>query len=282
MNITKILECCPKGTELYSPVYGKVTLEEIISTGLYPIKVITDDGYIRFYTKEGKLFYNRPDGECVLFPSKNQRDWNKFNINTKVNNKDSECQLKQPENCLPSYDIGQNYKRIPFNIKLAKKIVNDKVEGKIVTMEGRKVRIVCWDKEPISDTTYKHPIVVLATSDFGGERLYTCTEKGEENNPRYKGRYDLIIEIPNYYYKNYYNFEPQKYQPCLVRNGEDCLWGIQVYSHTDYQGKKLFCDNGGHLKQFTDVLPLLNDTKHLIGTTKSFEQLIQEFKEKDI
>lgn len=43
MNIAKILECCPNGTELYSPVYGKVTLEEIINNGQYPIKVITDD-----------------------------------------------------------------------------------------------------------------------------------------------------------------------------------------------------------------------------------------------
>ena len=83
MNIAKILECCPNGTELYSPVYGKVTLEEIINNGQYPIKVITDDGYIRFYTKEGKLFDNRPDGECMLFPSKDQRDWSKFGVPNK-------------------------------------------------------------------------------------------------------------------------------------------------------------------------------------------------------
>lgn len=83
MNIAKILEYCPNGTELYSPVYGKVTLEEIINSEQYPIKVITNDGYIRFYTKEGKLFDNRPDGECMLFPSKEQRDWSKFVVPNK-------------------------------------------------------------------------------------------------------------------------------------------------------------------------------------------------------
>lgn len=83
MNITKILECCPNDTELYSPVYGKVTLEEIINSEQYPIKVITNDGYIRSYTKEGKLFDNRPDGECMLFPSKEQRDWSKFVVPNK-------------------------------------------------------------------------------------------------------------------------------------------------------------------------------------------------------
>lgn len=94
MNIAKILECCPNGTELYSPVYGKVTLEEIINNGQYPIKVITDDGYIRFYTKEGKLFDNRPDGECVLFPSKEQRDWSKFNVNDQVAAQETKPQFK--------------------------------------------------------------------------------------------------------------------------------------------------------------------------------------------
>lgn len=264
MNIAKILECCPNGTELYSPVYGKVTLEEIINNGQYPIKVITDDGYIRFYTKEGKLFDNRPDGECVLFPSKEQRDWNKFNIN-------------QPEIVLPSRDIEQNYKRIPFNVELAKKIVNGEFEGRIVTMEGRKVRIVCWDKKPIDERAMDLPIVALLQNDCEGEMLNTYTEEGLASSPNYKNRYNLIIEIPNY--KDYSNFEPKKYQPCLVRNGEDCLWGIQVYSHTDYQGKKLFYDDSCNLKQFTYVLPISKDTKRLIGTRKSYEKLIQEFKE---
>lgn len=263
MNIAKILECCPNGTELYSPVYGKVTLEEIINNGQYPIKVITDDGYIRFYTKEGKLFDNRPDGECILFPSKEQRDWNKFNIN-------------QPEIVLPSRDIEQNYKRIPFNVELAKKIVNGEFEGRIVTMEGRKVRIICWDKKLVDEETHEYPIVALIQNNYNREMLQTFTAEGVACYPNYKSRYNLIIEIPAYYYQDYFNFEPQKYQPCLVRNDENSFWGIQVYSHTNYQGKKLFYDDSCNLKQFTYVLPISKDTKRLIGTRKSYEKLIQE------
>ena len=266
MNIAKILECCPNGTELYSPVYGKVTLEEIINNEQYPIKVITDDGYIRFYTKEGKLFDNRPNGECVLFPSKEQRDWNKFNIN-------------QPETVLPSHDIEQNYKRIPFNVELAKKIVNGEFEGRIVTMEGRKVRIICWDKKPVDEEAHEYPIVALIQNNYNGEMLQTFTAEGAACYPNYKSRYDLIIEIPAYYYQDYFNFEPQKYQPCLVRNDENSFWGIQVYSHTNDQGKKLFYDDSCNLKQFTYVLPISKDTKRLIGTRKSYEKLIQELKE---
>lgn len=110
MNIAEILKHCPKGTKLYSLVDGEVTLENIISIGQYTIEVATDDGDIKYYTKDGSYFTNRPNGECVLFPSKEQRDWSKFNMNTKVNDEETECQLKQSENVLVDNDIEQNYK----------------------------------------------------------------------------------------------------------------------------------------------------------------------------
>lgn len=278
MNIAEILKHCPKGTKLYSLVDGEVTLENIISIGQYTIEVATDDGDIKYYTKDGSYFTNRPNGECVLFPSKEQRDWSKFNMNTKVNDEETDCQLKQSENVLVDNDIEQNYKRIPFNVELAKKIVNGKVKGRIVTMEGRKVRIVCWDKKPIDERAMDLPIVALLQNDCEGEMLNTYTEEGLASSPNYKNRYNLIIEIPNY--KDYSNFEPKKYQSCLVRNGEDCLWGIQVYSHTDYQGKKLFYD-GCYLRPFTNVLPLSEVTKRLICTKKSYEELIDKLEGND-
>lgn len=61
----------------------------------------------------------------------------------------------------------------------------------------------------------------------------------------------------------------------MVRNGEDSLWGIQVYAYTDYQGKMLFYDGEGHVRHFTDALPLSKATKHLLGTTKSYEAVIK-------
>lgn len=83
MNIAKILKYCPKGTKLYSLVDGTVTLESIDNTQQYPIEVITSTGNTSYFTKDGKIFANRPDGECVLFPSKNQRDWEEFRLPVK-------------------------------------------------------------------------------------------------------------------------------------------------------------------------------------------------------
>lgn len=272
MNIAEILKDYPRGTSLYSSTFGELRLWYVLSCSLYPIycKVISSGSIVSF-AEDGKR--NITDAEPTLFPSKEQRDWSKFNMNTKVNDEETECQLKQSENVLVYNDIEQNYKRIPFNVELAKKIVNGKVKGRIVTMEGRKVRIVCWDKKPIDERAMDFPIVALLQNDCEGEMLNTYTEEGLASSPNYKNRYNLIIEIPNY--KDYSNFEPKKYQPCLVRNGEDCLWGIQVYSHTDYQGKKLFYD-GCYLRQFTNVLPLSEVTKRLICTKKSYEELIDK------
>lgn len=272
MNIAEILKDYPRGTSLYSSTFGELRLWYVLSCSLYPIycKVISSGSIVSF-AEDGKR--NITDAEPTLFPSKEQRDWSKFNMNTKVNDEETECQLKQSENVLVYNDIEQNYKRIPFNVELAKKIVNGKVKGRIVTMEGRKVRIVCWDKKPIDERAMDFPIVALLQNDCEGEMLNTYTEEGLASFPNYKNRYNLITEIPNY--KDYSNFEPKKYQPCLVRNGEDCLWGIQVYSHTDYQGKKLFYD-GCYLRQFTNVLPLSEVTKRLICTKKSYEELIDK------
>ena len=46
----------------------------------YPIEIKLSDDSINSVTTDGRLceYYN---GECVLFPSKEQRDWSKFNIN---------------------------------------------------------------------------------------------------------------------------------------------------------------------------------------------------------
>ena len=76
LDLTKILEGCPIGTKLYSTIFGNVSFKEIISDCEYPI-IISQGIQTMPITKEGKyiLYY---DGECTLFPDKDQRDWSKF------------------------------------------------------------------------------------------------------------------------------------------------------------------------------------------------------------
>ena len=82
LNLVEILKNCPKGTKLYSTIYGDVELEEVrINDNAYPIEIKIGEGsnMICGTTNDGRLLDEFP-GECTLFPSKDQRDWSKFNV----------------------------------------------------------------------------------------------------------------------------------------------------------------------------------------------------------
>ena len=72
IDLTEILEGCPKGTEFYSPLFVKVVFSNIDLNSTYPIK--TDKGG---FTSDGR-YLSDFNGECMLFPTKDQRDWSKF------------------------------------------------------------------------------------------------------------------------------------------------------------------------------------------------------------
>ena len=68
INIYEILKDCPIGTKLYCSIFGYVEFGGIIDE-----LIIINDFYK--LNKHGQVY---KDGECVLFPSKEQRDWSKF------------------------------------------------------------------------------------------------------------------------------------------------------------------------------------------------------------
>ena len=77
IDLTKILKDCPRGTLFYSPVYGDVELVEVYKNEIFPIEVKRSDKTPAYFAKDGKLYVGY-SGECVLFTSKDQRDWSKF------------------------------------------------------------------------------------------------------------------------------------------------------------------------------------------------------------
>lgn len=73
INIAAILESKPQGTKLYSLTYGDCSYQGY--TGDFGIECQSQNG-VQFNLDEyGKYCI---DGECILFPSKEMRDWNKF------------------------------------------------------------------------------------------------------------------------------------------------------------------------------------------------------------
>ena len=81
LNLVEILKDCPKFTKLYSPVYGDVELLSVQQKdgGEYPIEIKIDEISYEFFTIDGRLSAEN-NGECVLFPSREQRDWSKFKV----------------------------------------------------------------------------------------------------------------------------------------------------------------------------------------------------------
>lgn len=81
IDLTKILKDCPNGWKFYTPVWGEVTFIEIKKNKdcLYPICIYTNtSSSCTNLTKDGRYLINRIGTECILFPSKDQRDWSKF------------------------------------------------------------------------------------------------------------------------------------------------------------------------------------------------------------
>lgn len=78
INIAEILRDCPKGTKLYSPLFGDVTLKRVDSVSFnFPITVESKKNNYAAFSKTG-LYYNYGNAECLLFPSSEMRDWSKF------------------------------------------------------------------------------------------------------------------------------------------------------------------------------------------------------------
>ena len=128
INLCEILKDCPKGTKLWSPVWGDITFETIdVFDGL--VYVLKHKG-VHIILDNGKF---DADGECIIFPSKDQRDWSKFKAPIKRFNPEEfkpfdkvllridERDIWQPDffgykdgNCITCVTYG-NVRCIPYN-----------------------------------------------------------------------------------------------------------------------------------------------------------------------
>lgn len=79
MNIAEILKYCPKGTKLYSTAFGEVELINVYSSAGTILVQNINNTHFTFYNNGSYIL----DGECILFPSKDQRDWEEFRLPVK-------------------------------------------------------------------------------------------------------------------------------------------------------------------------------------------------------
>ena len=159
IDLTKILKDCPKGTKLYSTIYGVVEFHEIQESRTYPILLYTNNACIINVASDGRLdkVYN---GECTLFPSKDQRDWSKFTT--------------------------PRYKRDRFDPKTLKPF------DKVIVRDGSRYTWVCnFFSHIINECDLSLPYKYMSTNS-----CYVCCIPYNEETKHLVGTTD---EAPEYY-----------------------------------------------------------------------------------
>ena len=99
LNIAKILKNKPRGTKLYSMIHGKCSFEAVTDE-IFKINFCTSKFGL---TQSGECtlikFGNMYDGgECIIFPSKEMRDWRKFawkKVDLLINSCGFQCIFKE-------------------------------------------------------------------------------------------------------------------------------------------------------------------------------------------
>lgn len=82
IDLVGLLKGCPQGTAFYSPLYGTVRLNEVRPGADYPIRLMAGSGdgvrTVLELTAGGTYCKDFPQGECLVWPSAECRDWGRF------------------------------------------------------------------------------------------------------------------------------------------------------------------------------------------------------------
>ena len=110
IDLTKILKDCPKGFKLYSLVHGEVEFKRIETYCRHQYVIIKlKDLLLERINFNGKL-YNSYNGECILFPSREQRDLSKFTASWYKKDKFDPKTLKPFDKVLVRDDASHTWK----------------------------------------------------------------------------------------------------------------------------------------------------------------------------
>lgn len=150
---------------------------------------------------------------------------------------------------------------IPFDVELAKKIQAGEYPGKIMTKDGRSVRIVCFDAFNAC------PLVVLINDgkqEYGAmynkKGIIPWTDESDYGE-------NLVIQVHRQ--EPECNFEP--FEKVLVRNSKKDVWFCNIFSHLSFNNLDFYpfkCIDCG----YKHCIPYNEQTKHLLGTTNNWEE----------
>lgn len=241
LNLVEILKDCPKGTQLYSSVFGEVEFANAEGLNSYPICIITKGKY-EYLTKEGKMF-EEYDGECILFPSREQRDWSKFKHTYEFKDGD-----------ILSYQNKYLKNRTIYIYRYHK--TNN--TAFYVSLSGNENEIFRIDNEGKWALNGYNDTVRFATEDEKKKLFKAIKDNGYKWNAETK-TLEKLVE-PKFDHKTL-----QPYMKVLVRDSNVGYWRAAFYSHKkgDKEGLYTYATSDN---AYIYCIPYNDDTKHLVGT----------------
>ena len=301
INIAAILKDKPQGTKLYSLTYGDCFYQEY--TGDFGIECQSQNG-VQFNLDE----YGRYciEGECILFPSKEMRDWAKFSWNKGdilVNSSgfklffdkwanDDYTRFFGKVNILEDSFIYETEKYTLVskdetldNFGIEKPEFND---GDIVFVGSymlgintssmiaifRKEKEI--DKYKFSpalcesnehDTYLREDTVALSTSEIMIFRPATDSEKQQLFDALAKEGKAWDSEKKQIVDLKQ-KWTPKPFDRVITRNDDDDIWTANIFSHMDSRGEYVTI---GCVGGYTYCIPYNDETAKLIGTTNNVE-----------
>ena len=236
LNLVEILKDCPKGTKLYCTIYGYVTLDYIDEGSGYPICIKHITGSTIRLTSDGKIF-GIFCGECILFPSREQRDWSKFKPTCEF--KDGDIVATKTGSWIGITTGGHAHSYMTTYCVLS---------------HNREVKLYFGRKE-------KWRFNRLATEEEKQKLFDAIKERGYKWNAETKTLEKLVEP----------KFDPKTlkaFDKVLVRLTKDCIWNATFFSHYDkevnwgcYPCVTTSC------KSYNKCIPYNDETKHLLGTS---------------
>lgn len=297
INIAEILKDKPQGTKLYSPLFGNVYLLSVdVKAGIIRITPHRENESIVIFFSDGR-YYNYPESEPLLFPSKEMQDWSKFawkkgdvlvsnDSTTKVifnGWKDDTYTLFRGAYALITHNDGKiefgsdslifetcNYKGIEVedDAQFYINYIERKLGGKLnlETLEIEKPAYKYGDIVLVDDTYLRESPVVLSPSDIKTSRPTTDSERQQlfdalaKEGKAWDAKKKMIVDLkPNV-------DELKPFDKVLVRNDKEDQWSANIFSY-QVRDNMYYCLGECYWRY---CIPY-EGNESLLGTTKDVE-----------
>ena len=233
INIAEILQDCPKGMKLYSPLFGELKFDKLDSSEHYPILIDTDNSRAFTFDSNGRFYSTYPTAECLLFPSSEMRDWTKF--------------FKRGDVAIHSFN--------GCGVLVEEWTDDSYTSFKASVFQLKKGGFAKRDKRALSIDDF------VKASDEQRDNFISDMEKffGGAYNP------DTLQVEP---VKPKCQFKP--FELVLIRDEDKHIWRVGLFSHyKEDLSCPYICVGCSTYKQ---CIPYNEHTAHLLGTTDSYKE----------